>query len=120
MSVHDQEGSTLIEVIIAMVILALLTVGLNAGVVSLISSNINSKELTSATAAGYQLFENFRRMDYTTMKGISSSTDTVRSRYVRSWTMTSDTTQTKIDLTVLWPMQSQKHNITLSTIIARP
>ena len=120
MSPQKQNGSTLIEVVIAMMILSLLVIGLNAGVVSLIKSNVNAKELSSATSVGYQLFEGFRRDDYSTMLAVGSSVDTVRNRYVRDWKMTSDTTQTKIDLTVRWPMQSQDHAISLSTIIARP
>lgn len=104
----------------AMLILSLLIVGLNAGVVSLINSNINSKELNSATSAGYQLFEEFRRKDYDTLLSIGSSVDTVRNRYIRDWHMTSDTTKTKIELFVRWPLTVQKHQITLSTIIAQP
>ena len=117
---QDQQGSTLIEVIVAMIILALIVIGLNAGVVSLISSNINAKELSSATSVGYQLFEGFRRDTYDDMLLIGSSVDTVRARYVRDWRMTSDTTQTKIDLYVRWPVASPKHEIELSTIIAKP
>ncbi len=120
MNTKNQSGSSMIEVIVAMLILALLIVGLNAGVVSLINSNINSKELNAATSVGYQLFEEFRRDDYTNMLATGSSVDTVRSRYVRDWRMTSDLTKTKIELFVRWPLTQTKHQITLSTIIARP
>jgi hypothetical protein len=107
-------------VVIAMLILSLLVVGLNAGVVTLIKSNINSKELTSATSVGYQLFEEFRREDYNAMVAIGSSADTVRERYVRTWYFTTDTAKTKIDCTVRWPLASLKHRVALSTIIAKP
>ena len=110
----------MIEVIVAMLILSLLIVGLNAGVVSLINSNINSKELNAATSVGYQLFEEFRRDEYTSIVSTGSSVDTVRSRYIRDWHMTTDSTKTKIELFVRWPLTVQKHQITLSTIIARP
>lgn len=120
MILHQQEGSTIIEVVIAMLVLALLVVGLNAGVVTLIKSNVHSKELTSATAVGYQLFEEFRRGDYDAMLAIGSSVDTVRERYVRNWYLTTDTAKTKIDCQVRWPQFSLKHGIQLSTIIAKP
>ena len=121
-SQQNQNGSTLIEVVMAMVILALLVVGLNAGVMSLIKTNANAKELSSATSVGYSLFEGFRRDEYTDMLAVGSSVDTVRNQFIRDWKMTEDTeqTQTKIDLTVRWPLYDPRHEISLSTIIARP
>jgi prepilin-type N-terminal cleavage/methylation domain-containing protein len=120
MNPANRKGSTLIEVIVAMLILSLVIIGLNAGVVSLINSNIASKELNAATAVGYQLFEQFRRDDYDNVVAIGTSVDIVRDRYIRDWRMTTDATKTKIDLYVRWPVASQKHQISLSTIIARP
>lgn len=117
---RNQNGNTIIEVIIAMLILALLVVGLNTGVISLIRSNIHSKELTSATAAGNQRLEDFRRSDFNTVLATGTSADTVRERYIRSWMITTDASQAKIDLTVQWPKETKKHYILLSTIIARP
>lgn len=116
----EESGSTLIEIIIAMLILSLIVVGLNAGVVSLITSNMNSKELSAASSAGYQLFEQMRRGDYGDMVAQGSSADTVRSKYVRNWRLTVDTTKAKIDLQVRWPAATMKHSIALSTIISRP
>lgn len=116
----NQKGNTLIEVIIAMLILSLLVVGLNTGVVSLIKSNINSRELTSATAVGNQRFEDFRRGTYAAILATGTSTDIVRERYLRSWTISDHGSQVKIDLTVQWPLDTKKHIIALSTIIARP
>lgn len=120
MVLRQEEGSTLIEVVIAMLILAVLVVGLNAGVVTLIKSNINSKELTSATSVGYQLFEEFRRKEYAAMLAVATSADTVRGRYVRNWYFTTDSAKTKIDCVVRWPLTSLRHKIELSTIIAKP
>jgi prepilin-type N-terminal cleavage/methylation domain-containing protein len=117
---RGQGGSTLIEVIIAMVILTIVIVGLNTGVVSLIKANLNSKDLTSATSVGNQLFEEFRRSDY---YSLATSTDTVRNRYIRNWTIDrlTDTTHAAIDCYVRWPvLATKKHSIALSTIIARP
>jgi Tfp pilus assembly protein PilV len=123
MFMHNENGSTFIEVIVAMFILSLIIVGLNAGVVSLINSNVNSKELSSASSAGYQLFEEMRRGKYTDMV---SSADTVRQKYLRSWRLTFDSTNSTnstkatIDLTVSWPLPSLKHTIALATIISKP
>jgi len=117
---NEECGSTLIEIIIAMLILSIIVVGLNAGVVSLITSNVNSKELSAASSAGYQLFEKMRRGDYSAMVSKGSSADTVRSKFVRSWRLTVDTTKAKIDLQVRWPATTLRHSIALSTMISRP
>lgn len=113
----SQKGSSLIEVTVAMIILALLVTGLNACVVNLINSNVSAKELSAATSAGYQLLEEFRRKNYS---DIVSNSDQVKSKFIRSWTVSSDSTQKKIDLTVIWPISTGKHSIQLSTIIAKP
>lgn len=114
---NNQNGSSLIEVTVAMIILALLVTGLNACVVNLINSNVSAKELSAATSCGYQLLEEFRRTDYSS---ITSNSDMVRSKFIRSWTVSSDSIQKKIDLTVTWPLSTGKHSIKLSTIIAKP
>jgi Tfp pilus assembly protein PilE len=119
--VRNQQGATILEAIIAMIILALVIIGLNTGVVSIIRSNLHSKDLSSATAAGYQLFEKFRRMEYAEMTMVGTSIDIVPpEQYVRDWQMDVLTGQTKIDLEVRWPVSSQVHAIQLSTIIAEP
>lgn len=112
-----QNGSSLIEVTIAMIILALLVTGLNACVVNLINSNVSAKELSAATSCGYQLLEELRRSEYSTLY---SNSDTVRSRFLCCWTVSSDSVQKKIDLMVFWPISTEKHSIKLSTIIAKP
>jgi len=120
MNRQNDSGSTLIEVIVAMLILSVIIIGLNTGVVSLITSNANSKELSAASSVGYQLFEQMRRSDYDTLVMNGSSTDTVRVKYVRNWRLTTDTTKTKIDLQVRWPSTTLKHSLAMSTIISRP
>lgn len=117
----SSKGSTLIEVIVAMVILALLVVGLNAGVVSLIRSNIQSKELSAATATGYQLLESFRRMNYDSLTMLGTSLDTARGYYIRQWMINnSGSGFTTIKVIVMWPPTTCKHSISMSTIIAKP
>jgi Tfp pilus assembly protein PilV len=117
MSSKAEEGGVLIEVIVSMVLLAILVTGLNASILSLVSSNITSKELSTATNNGYQLLEMLRRHNY---GSITSDWDVINSKYLRSWTVDGDSTQKKIELTVSWPVLTPKHSISLSTIIARP
>lgn len=119
MNMQHQQGSTLVEVIIAMFILALIIVGLNAGVLTLIKSNLASKELSAATSSAYSLFENLNMISYSS---ITTNRDTMNNKYIRAWTVTTsaDTSQKTINITVYWPVTVQSHRISLSTIIARP
>lgn len=117
MKILNEKGNTLIEAIVAMIILALLVTGLNACVMSLIKTNLTSKELSTATSNAYSLFEQIRRTDYSL---ILSNSDIVSSKYLRSWRVTTESSQKKIDVTIAWPVATQKHKIELSTIIAQP
>jgi prepilin-type N-terminal cleavage/methylation domain-containing protein len=116
MDKQNQKGSSLIEVVVAMLILALLVTGLNACVVSLVKSNLSSKELATATSNAYKLFEDLRRDTYAQ---VQSHSDIVSNKYLRTWRVTEDSTQKKIDVEIAWPLSTQKHKIELSTIIAR-
>ena len=120
MNAPDNGGSTLVEVIVAMLILALVIIGLNAGVVSLVNSNLNAKELNAATTVGNQFFEGLRLIDNDSLRTITTDVDTVRNRYVLDFRMDHQTTKSVIDLYVSWPLSVQNHQISLSTIIAKP
>jgi len=110
-----QKGSTLIEVLIALVLLSLLVVGLNSGIISLISSNFNSKNLTTATIVGNSQLEKLRLLNY---YDITTDLDTARNYFILDWKVNESDMSKKIDLTVLWPKETQIHSIKLSTIIA--
>jgi Tfp pilus assembly protein PilV len=114
---ENENGSSIVEVIVAMVTLALLVTGLNACVLTLINSNVTSKEMSEATSAGYQVLDKLRGSSY---ESIMTSSDQIKEKYVRCWTVTEDSIQKKIDLKVSWPISDKKHSIMLSTIIARP
>ncbi|MDO5575714.1 MAG: hypothetical protein Q4F84_01430 [Fibrobacter sp.] len=112
----NEHGNSIVELIISVVMLAIFVTGLNACVVNLINSNITSKEMSEATAAGHQILDRFRDIDYL---NITSSSDEINGKFIRYWTVTENGIQKKIDLTVLWPIETKKHSITLSTIIAK-
>lgn len=116
-NIKNQKGGTLIEVIVAMLILALLVTGLNACVLTLINSNLSSKDLSTATSNAYSLIEELKRKNYSS---IVSNSDIIKNRFVRTWTVTTEMSQKKINVTVSWPQTSMKHKIQMSTIIAQP
>lgn len=128
MTIKDESGSSFVEILVAMVILALIVVGLNAGVISLIKNNQNSKELAEASSEGNKLFEDLRRKDYSDIEG---DYDVVRGKYYRRWTVSSDSdtvtmsdSYKTVSLTVVWPYYGEfrepYHKIQMSTIISRP
>jgi len=117
MELKNDKGSTLIEAIFAMLILSIIIVGLNAGVLSMIKMNVSSKELSAATSNAYSLLEDLRNKDYS---AIVSDTDVVASKYMRSWVVSTGSSQKTIDVYVIWPVTTLKHQIQLSTIIAKP
>jgi Tfp pilus assembly protein PilV len=117
MEMRNEQGSTLIEAIFAMLILAIIIVGLNAGVISMIKMNLASKELSAATSNAYSLFEDLRNKNYS---DIESDMDVVASKYMRSWVVSTGGSQKTIDVYILWPVSTMKHQIQLSTIIAKP
>ncbi len=117
MTYKGQEGGTIIEAVIAMIIMALLVIGLNGGVITIIKSNINSKDLNAATAAANRLFEEFRRSNYDTL---ATSVDIVENRYQRVWNVNKDDGNfATVTCTVRWPVPILNHQITLSTIISK-
>lgn len=117
----NNSGTSLVEVIIGMVILAMLVAGLNAGVLSLVNTNKASKEIAAASNFGYEKLENIRREDYT---NITSIFDTTEGLYKYDVQVTEDGgfTQKKIEVYIKWPSSEDnpKHQISLSTIIAKP
>lgn len=118
---ENNSGTSLVEVIIGMVILAMLVAGLNAGVLTLVNTNKSSKEIAAASNFGYEKLEEIRRNNY---NDISTKTDSKEGIYVYDVLVTSDddNTQKSIKIDVLWPSTSidPKHQISLSTIIAKP
>ncbi len=120
-AIQNNSGTSLVEVIIGMVILAMLVAGLNAGVLSLVNTNKSSKEISAASNFGYEKLEEMRRDDY---DNLMTRDDKIEGMYKFAVQVTSDgdNTQKKIELFVKWPSYEEypKHLISLSTIIAKP
>jgi type IV pilus assembly protein PilV len=106
---HDQSGFTLIEVMIAVVILAAGILALATMQIVSIRSNAFSTEMTYATMLAQSQFEQFRNMNYdsvVTDSDVIPATETSKGiPYTVQWTVSDDdpTTDMKtIDLDVLW------------------
>lgn len=118
---RNNRGTSLVEVIIGMVILAMLVAGLNAGVLSLVNTNKTSKEIAAASNFGYEKLEEIRRDDYIDIVTTLENLEGVYKFDVRV-TKDVDDTQRKVELNIMWPSTEvdPRHQISLSTIIAKP
>jgi Tfp pilus assembly protein PilV len=118
---ENNSGTSIIEVIIGMVILAMLVAGLNAGVLSLVNTNKSSKEIAAASNFGYEKLEEIRRVNYS---NIEYKEETREGNYLYSVAVTRDPddTQRTVAISIMWPSTdpNPKHQIALSTIIAKP
>ncbi|MDG5813552.1 prepilin-type N-terminal cleavage/methylation domain-containing protein [Chitinispirillales bacterium ANBcel5] len=117
MNTGNNRGSSMVEVIVAMFILALLITGLNASVVHLVNSNLASKEISEATAMGNKILERLRREEY---GNVVSGFDTIDDKFIRSWTVTDESHLRRVQLHVEWPSMGGRRQISMSTIISRP
>lgn len=117
MNVRNQRGGTLVEVIVAMLIMALVMIGLNSTVLCLIKSNSASKQLATATAEGYSLLEDLRVKGYSNI-GVNGK-DTVKNKFIREWNATDSLKYKRVDVSVYWPVITKSHVIYFSTIIAK-
>jgi len=114
----NNNGFTLIEIMIAILILVIALFGVAGVTVSVIKGNAFGKEVTSATTLAQDKMEELKNTAY---GSIASGGDT-DSIYARTWAVTSDSPiagTTTIVVTVSWNRGGNTHNVTLRTIVAQ-
>jgi type IV pilus assembly protein PilV len=120
-----QKGFTLLEVMIAVFLLAVAIMGTASLTTSVIKGNSSSQTLTTATTLAKDKMEELKATNYTDLPPPGSpdyakadgtvQTSATGSYYTRSWTAPGTNTKT-ITVTVTWPMN---RTVTLKTIRAR-
>jgi type IV pilus assembly protein PilV len=124
------KGFTLIEILIAILLLVIALVGLASVTVSVIKGNDLSRMVTTATTLAKDKMEELKNVSATSAgyDALTGSSDTVEAIYTRQWTVgavgttapDNDTTKMKkITVTVTWTWNGQSHNVTLDTIVLR-
>jgi type IV pilus assembly protein PilV len=124
------KGFTLIEIMIAILLLVIALVGLASVTVSVIKGNDLSRMVTTATTLAKDKMEEIKNLSATSAgyDALAGSSDTVEAIYTRAWTVgavgaiapDNDTTKMKkITVTVTWTWNGQSHNVTLNTIVLR-
>jgi len=116
---HRQSGFTLIEIMIAMFVLAVGLLGAAGVATTVINGNALSKKITTATTLAQDKMEELKGTDYAS---IATDSDTQESIYTRTWTVTSDSPVTgmkTIDIVVAFSWKGSPHNVTLQTMVTQ-
>ncbi len=110
-------GYSLIEVLVAMAVFAIASLGLAAGVTTVIRVGSVSEHVTQATILAQERLEEFRAA----FEPLQDGEDSPRPGYTRSWRVTPDAPEpgvTRIDVTVSWFAQGPR-SVDLVTVVNR-
>ena len=130
------KGFTLVEIMIAILLLVIALVGLASVTVSVIKGNDLSRMVTTATTLAKDKMEQLKNLSTTsagygaldTLALTDGSQTVLETVYTRVWTVgavgttapDNDTTKMKkITVTVTWIWNGQSHNVTLEAIVFR-
>ena len=114
---HRHSGFTLIEIMIAMFVLAVGLLGAAGVATTVINGNALSKKITTATTLAQDKMEELKGTDYAS---IATDSDTQESIYTRTWTVTSDSPAADIktiEVKVEFQWKDTTHNVTLKTMV---
>jgi type IV pilus assembly protein PilV len=121
--VSIEDGFTLIEIMITLVILSVGLTALAGLQVSAIKGNTFSKRMTAAVSIANQKLEQIKDTDYANILSESSAQITQSNmRFTRQVTVTNNSplANTKtVNVTVTWSDGSNSHSVPITTIISQ-
>ena len=116
---HNQKGFTLVEIMVAISIIAIGLLGLVSVTVMVIKGNTFSKTMTTATTLANDKMEQLKKTGYASL---ASGADTAQSIYTRTWTVTQDSPAAgmkTVVVTVQWTWEGVAHNVTVRSLITQ-
>ncbi len=115
-NLKNEKGISLLEVMVAMVFFAMITMFANTMMVGVVKANVSMKNTTQATQFGNQMLDNIRAKNY---DDIQDGSSLIAGKYDCTWTVNEASNMKKVFVTVNWPFGSKNHKVNLSTIVAK-
>ncbi|MEW6334910.1 MAG: prepilin-type N-terminal cleavage/methylation domain-containing protein [Thermodesulfobacteriota bacterium] len=113
-------GFTLIEVMIAVFLLAVALSGLAALTATVVKGNEVSQTLTTATTLARDKMEDLKRIPYESLATGSDTRSMDNLNYTRVWNVSGENNNRKtVDVTVTWTWLNFSRSVTLRTMRAK-
>ncbi len=123
-SIFVNEGFTLIEIMIALVILSFGLVALAGVQISAIKGNAFSRRITTAVSVAEQTVEQIKTTPYNNIQSQSPSQVTASNmNFSRQVSVTDNTplpNMKTVQVTLTWNDGGKSHTVPVSTVISRP
>ncbi len=114
MKLNTQSGFGLAEVLVSMVILAMVSSGVFLMLRNQNKASVAGSDITMSTHLGKQTLDSLRVSSF---RYISSGNDTINSRYIRDWKISTGFGRKSINVTVYWPLTGD-HYIAMNTMLS--
>jgi Tfp pilus assembly protein PilV len=114
--ITNQQGISLLEIMVAMFFFAMITMGANTLMVGAVRANVMIKNTNQATQIANRMMDDLRSKPYAS---ISNDTRTVNSKYNCEWTVNEANNMKKIILKVKWPSGKVDRQVEVSTLVAQ-
>ena len=118
---NNNNGFTLVEIMVAMGILTIALLGLVSVTVMVIKGNSFSKTMTTATILAKGKIEQLKNTSYGSLAGGEETVDSAGFTYTRRWAVTNTPAagMKTVEVTVQWNWQNAARNVTLRSIVAQ-